>query len=224
MSCVIHVSRVTSYVYNLLYRVWGTVRWVFHKVGDYGAEAFASVELVVEHTKGGGAWGKEHYIARGGSQPSSAHGLRKVAVPAQDGCACRTQLPLHQGGHIGVVGVDLVQDHAFPGQAKQPDKNVLRLEDREQRLVEKLHADKAYDARRSRQYLRRCGVADRIARKGVESRERLGRYRWVVERTLAWLGRSRRLTIRYERRAEIHQAFLSLGCALICWDFLQRIC
>jgi transposase len=50
----------------------------------------------------------------------------------------------------------------------------------------------------------------------VESSERVGRYRWVVERTLAWLGKYRRLTIRYERRADIHEAFLHLGCALIC--------
>ena len=43
--------------------------------------------------------------------------------------------------------------------------------------------------------------------------ERLGRHRWVVERTLAWLNRYRRLTVRYERRADIHHAFLTLGCA-----------
>lgn len=34
---------------------------------------------------------------------------------------------------------------------------------------------------------------------------------------LAWLGRYQRLTVRYERRDDIHQAFLSLGCALICF-------
>jgi transposase len=37
----------------------------------------------------------------------------------------------------------------------------------------------------------------RIARKGIDSSERLGRHRWVVERTLAWLNQYRRLTIRY---------------------------
>lgn len=36
----------------------------------------------------------------------------------------------------------------------------------------------------------------RIARKGIESRERLGRYRWVSERDLAWLHRFRHLLIR----------------------------
>jgi transposase len=55
------------------------------------------------------------------------------------------------------------------------------------------------------------------ARRVVESRERLGRFRWRVEGTLSWLNRFRRLKVRYERRADIHQAFLTLGCALICW-------
>jgi transposase len=86
----------------------------------------------------------------------------------------------------------------------------------------KLHADKAYDIRRCRRYLRRRGIGDRIARIGVESSERLGRHRWVVERTLGWLSRFRRLTIRYERDADLHLAFLDLGCALICFNFLQK--
>jgi transposase len=85
----------------------------------------------------------------------------------------------------------------------------------------KVHADKAYAAAHCREYLRRYGMACRIARKGIESTQRLGRHRWVVERTLAWLNQFRRLTVRYERRAAIHQAFLDLGCALICWNFLQ---
>ena len=66
------------------------------------------------------------------------------------------------------------------------------------------------------------GIVPRIARRSIESRERLGRHRWVVERTLAWLNRFRRLTIRYERRADIHQAFLSLSYSLICWQVLNR--
>ena len=87
---------------------------------------------------------------------------------------------------------------------------------------DKLHADKAYDIPRCRRYLRRRGIRNRIARKGIESSQRLGRHRWVVERTLAWLGQYRRLTVRYERCAAIHQAFLSLGCALICFNTLQK--
>jgi transposase len=44
----------------------------------------------------------------------------------------------------------------------------------------------------------------------------------VVERTLAWLNRFRRLAIRYERRADIHDAFMILGCALICLNQISR--
>jgi transposase len=50
----------------------------------------------------------------------------------------------------------------------------------------------------------------------------LGRWRWVVERTFAWLNQFRRLRIRYDKRADIHEAFLSLGCALICWQRLRK--
>ena len=89
----------------------------------------------------------------------------------------------------------------------------------------KLHADKAYDAKKCREALRKRGIKTRIARKGKESSEKLGRHRWVVERTLSWLNRCRRLKVRYERRADIHQAFLDLvGCALICWRYVQRFC
>jgi transposase len=84
----------------------------------------------------------------------------------------------------------------------------------------KLHADKAYDFRRCRESLRRRGITPRIARRGIDSSERLGRYRWVVERTLSWLHRFRRLRVRYERRADLHLAFLTLACAVICWRFL----
>jgi hypothetical protein len=56
----------------------------------------------------------------------------------------------------------------------------------------------------------------RFARKGIERRDRLGHHRWVVERTLAWLNQVRWLRVLDERRADIHQAFLTLGCCLIC--------
>ena len=92
---------------------------------------------------------------------------------------------------------------------------------RRRKRPKKFHADKGYDVRHCRRYLRRRGIACRIARKGVESKAKLGRHRWVVERTLAWLHGNRRLAVRYERLEAIHQAFLDLGCALICLAFLQ---
>src|SRR5204863_9926880 len=70
-------------------------------------------------------------------------------------------------------------------------------------------------------YLKQRGILDRIARKGVESKARLGRYRWVAERTIAWLFQYRRLAIRWERRDDIHQAFLDLACAAICFRMLR---
>ena len=86
----------------------------------------------------------------------------------------------------------------------------------------KLHADKAHDIPRCRTALTRRHVKIRIARKSVDSSDRLGRHRWVVERTLAWLGQFRRLAIRYEWRPDIHAAFLSLGCSLFSANANQR--
>ena len=93
---------------------------------------------------------------------------------------------------------------------------------RPRRRPTKLHGDKAYDHGRCRRALRRRAITPRIARRGVESRERLGRHRWVVERTLAWFARFRRLTIRYERRSDIHLAFTLVAASLICWNYVQR--
>ena len=92
---------------------------------------------------------------------------------------------------------------------------------RPRKRPEKVHADKAYDDKKCKGALRRRGIKSRIARKGIESSEKLGRHRWVVERTLAWLSKYRRLTIRYERRDDIHEAFLHLGCSLICFNYLS---
>ena len=89
---------------------------------------------------------------------------------------------------------------------------------------DKLHADKGYDYRCHRQWLRGLGIAPRIARRGVESSQRLGNWRWVVKRTLGWLHRFRRLRTRYERRSDIHQAFLSLACSVTCLRFIERFC
>src|SRR5919205_203122 len=85
----------------------------------------------------------------------------------------------------------------------------------------KLHADKAYDASSLRRALRARSITPRLARRGIDSSERLGRYRWVVERTQAWLLGCRRLGVRYERRADLLQGLLHLACALICCRFLR---
>lgn len=85
-----------------------------------------------------------------------------------------------------------------------------------------MHADQAYDIVRGRAYLRRRGITCRIARRGVETSKRLGRHRWVVERTPAWMSRYRQHTVRYDKRADIHLALLRLACLLICWRALMK--
>ncbi len=99
---------------------------------------------------------------------------------------------------------------------------IKRPRGRPRKRPAKLHADKAYDAAKHRRALRARGIIARIARRGVEGSPKLGRHRWVVERTVAWLHRFRRLRVRDERRVELHQAFLDLGCALICFDRLRK--
>ena len=62
-----------------------------------------------------------------------------------------------------------------------------------------------------------------LAMRRTKNGSGLGRSRWVVERTFAWLNQFRRLRVRYDKRADIHEAFLSLGCAWICWQSLRRL-
>lgn len=87
----------------------------------------------------------------------------------------------------------------------------------------KLHADKAYDNQYVRAELRRRRIRIRVARKGIESSTRLGRHRWVIERSQSWLLRYRRLVRRYDRLDEHFQAFADIACALICYRRLIQI-
>ncbi len=93
---------------------------------------------------------------------------------------------------------------------------------RPRRRPAKLHADKGYDYARRRWALRRRAIIPRIARRGIESSERLSRDRRVVARTLAWFARVRRIAVRYERRADTFRAFHHIAASLICWRFVQR--
>jgi transposase len=85
-----------------------------------------------------------------------------------------------------------------------------------------LLADRGYDYDKYRRLLRQRGIAHRIARRQTEHGSGLGRQRWVVERTFAWLHQFRRLATCYERRHDLHQALLGLGCCLICWRRLTH--
>jgi transposase len=83
-------------------------------------------------------------------------------------------------------------------------------------------ADRGYDHDKYRRLLRELGITPRIARRQTEHGSGLGHFRWVVERTFAWLHNFKRLLVRYDRRADIHQAFLALGCCLLCYRRLRN--
>lgn len=88
----------------------------------------------------------------------------------------------------------------------------------------KLHADKGCDYPRCRRHLKKRGIVSRIAGRGIESSERLGKHRWVVERTHGWFAGFGKLRIRFERRLDIHMTLLKLAAAIICARFVDRWC
>ncbi len=65
-------------------------------------------------------------------------------------------------------------------------------------------------------------MAVRIARKGIESTERLGRHRWGIERTMSWLTGYHRLAIRYDRKGTHYPGFLTLAATLTCFKKLTK--
>lgn len=91
---------------------------------------------------------------------------------------------------------------------------------RPRRRPQRAQGDRAYDSEPHREELRKRGIEPVLAKRNTEHGSGLGVFRWVVERTISWLHQFRRLRIRYERRPEIHEAFVSLACSLICWRLL----
>ncbi|HJS96453.1 MAG TPA: IS5 family transposase [Solirubrobacteraceae bacterium] len=91
------------------------------------------------------------------------------------------------------------------------------------RRPDQLIADRGYDYPSHRRALRRRGIRPVIARRLHAHGSGLGAQRWVIERSLAWLHQYRRLRIRWERSPDIHLAFLTLACALICYRRLSSL-
>jgi transposase len=91
---------------------------------------------------------------------------------------------------------------------------------RRRRRPAKVDADKGYDSRANRAWLRRRGIIPRIARRGIESSVRLGRHRWKIERSLSWLSCWRRLQVRWDRDSVLWFAFVLVACAVVCFNRL----
>jgi len=92
------------------------------------------------------------------------------------------------------------------------------------RRPDTLQADCAYDSNAHRQALQDKGIEPVIPRRNREHGSGLGKTRWMIERTIAWLHQFRRLRIRYEKRADIHEAFLCIACIMICYNTLKGFC
>src|ERR1035437_2590518 len=74
-----------------------------------------------------------------------------------------------------------------------------------------VQADRGYDSQPHREKLHARRIETLIARRGEPHGSGLGKTRWVVERTISWLHQFRRLRIRFEKRDDIHEAFLSFA-------------
>ena len=86
-------------------------------------------------------------------------------------------------------------------------------------------ASRAYDTEEKiRQPLRYYKTAPVIAKRNTEQGSGLAKFRYVVEAAFDWLFNQRRLRVRYEKRDDIHQAFLIIGCFLICWRRIMEFC
>ena len=90
------------------------------------------------------------------------------------------------------------------------------LRGRPRRRPGKVDADRGCDHDTYRQLLGERGITPVITRRGTRHGSGLGRRRWIVERTFAWLHALRWLRIRYERRADTHQGMISLACSISC--------
>ena len=192
--------------------VWEQLHSTFlNWLGDEGAIDWsrASLDSVSVRAKRGGAEIGPNPVDRG------KRGSKYHLIVDRNGIPLAVRLPaanVHDSNLLEPI-VDAIPAVVGPrGRPGRPRKRPA-----------KLHADQAYDSSEKRRALRSRGITPRIARRGVESSERLGRYRWIVERSLAWLLGRRRLGVRYERRADLLQGLPHLACSPACLRFLSPL-
>jgi transposase len=91
------------------------------------------------------------------------------------------------------------------------------------RKPQEVMGDRGYDSDKHRMRLSCKGIATAIARKRTPHGSGLGIFRYVVEQTIALMHQFRRLRVRYDKRDDIHEAFMSLGLSVICWRRLHSL-
>ena len=89
------------------------------------------------------------------------------------------------------------------------------------RGIPRTQGDRGYDSEPVRILLRWLGITPVLAARNTEHGSGLGVYRWFVERTISWLHSFGRLRRRLDRLTDIQEAFLELGCSMICLRFLM---
>lgn len=79
------------------------------------------------------------------------------------------------------------------------------------------YADRGYDSEANRLILRWLGIEPFIAKRNTEHGSGLGRIRWVVERTNAWIKGLKRMRVRWDRLKVIQNAWNALAMSIICF-------
>ncbi len=123
---------------------------------------------------------------------------------------------------VGVPAANVHDSHALQPLVKAIPAIRSRRRPRRRRPG-KLRAGKAYHSAGTLAWLRGRRIASRIARPGIEPAERPGRHRWKTGRSLAWLFRYRRLTVRYERKGSHFPALPGLAAVLTCYKKLAKL-
>jgi transposase len=106
-----------------------------------------------------------------------------------------------------------------------------------------LWADRGYDGEQLREEVRERGVepmisyrrrrgdpeppagtatVERGGRRRPKTPDPLGRHRWPVERTNGWLRNWRRVSTRWERRADYWLAIIQTAAAIVAWQILEH--
>ena len=89
------------------------------------------------------------------------------------------------------------------------------------RKPKEVMGDRGYDDGKRRTTLSGRGIVPVIARRGDPHGSGFGVLRYVVEQTVALLHQFRRLRTRFDKRDDVHETFLTIGEAMICWRRLH---
>ncbi len=94
---------------------------------------------------------------------------------------------------------------------------------RPRRKPKELYGDRGYGFPHIINMIIAMRIVSKLAPRGSEHESGLGKVRYVIERTMAWFGHSRRLKVCYEKNGEYWQAYHELAASLICFRRWQKI-